>query len=209
MSNLLIPVLLALSAQTSNISTQSSSTVTLDATSFVVFDAGSTVTVSSSSSSLQNAPSSRMDVDSTSAPFVSSTSIVLPSSDNPENAFNLINMLIKAMRERNFTLAYGILLMIIVLLLRNFVLPKISSDDQFKKWLPVVSALVATIPAVATKLSSPNVGTDEVITATLTIILVSIGSWEFIGKPVKKMMSSDSVKPSNDTSVQAEEKKES
>ena len=197
MLNFVLPVLFSLTVQTQT-------SISVDHS--IVLDASSSSSSSSQlvSSSLSNAFSA-VDAGVTLASSSSFVAVVLPSPENtkPEDVFTLVSLLVNAVKNKNYTLAYGILLMIIVYALRVFVLPKISKSDAYIRWIPVISMLIASIPGIAAKFLSSGVSVEEVLTATFSIGMIAVGTWELAGKPINKVILSKNTTYASSASQEA------
>lgn len=115
-----------------------------------------------------------------------------------------VNTLIKAVREKNWTIAASALLSLLVLLLRLW---KPSMPDQYIK---LSTALMATLPSIALILAHPGVGMDEVISTAIQSVLMAAGLWGLVikdlgGKALIEKRSAVSSPPAPSTSEPAPE----
>lgn len=96
----------------------------------------------------------------------------------------VVGMFRTAVRERNYTLLAGLALMVTVWLSRRAI-PWVKRADP--RWLPLVSLVASSVPALALALMRPDVSWDEVLSGMVTIWLLAAGSWDSVIGPVKEL----------------------
>lgn len=95
----------------------------------------------------------------------------------------LIDMLVKATRDKNWAALAGALLMLLVWTLRKL------APSLDKKWLPLVSLALGGVPAIALALMHPQgVNVNEIVGALVVIWLMAAGSWASLVEPVRDLL---------------------
>lgn len=104
-----------------------------------------------------------------------------------EEATALIPKLIEAILQGNYNVIAGVVLMILMVVVRQYGLPKWNIDT---KVLPIITALIAALAACGLSMFN-NVGILEALKTGLTIAIFAGGTWSLIGKYiVKKILGS-------------------
>lgn len=101
-------------------------------------------------------------------------------SDLPE----LAQMLTKAVLDKNYMVIAGVLLMLVVLIFRKFLLPKISEDQKLKVYIPIITLCLSLMAGVGTWFLNQKLNLIEVMVTSLGIGLSAVGSFEMMMKPI-------------------------
>lgn len=96
----------------------------------------------------------------------------------------LVGMFRTAVRDRNWTLVAGLALMVTVWLSRRAI-PWVKRQDP--RWLPLLSLVASSVPALALALMRPDVSWDEILSGMVTIWLLAAGSWDSVMGPVRDL----------------------
>jgi hypothetical protein len=96
----------------------------------------------------------------------------------------LAQMLTKAVLDKNYMMIAGVLLMLVVLIFRKFILPKIALDEKLKSYIPLITLSLSVMAGVGTWFLNPKLNLVEVMVASLGIGLSAIGSFEMMMKPI-------------------------
>ena len=109
-----------------------------------------------------------------------------------DQAVGWLPQLLASFASGNSVVGYAIIVMLVVLGVRQYVLPK---ADIPATWLPTVSALIAVIMGVAFNYASGKVGIDvpmiDTLKAALVAALFSGVTWDWIGQNIAKAILGD------------------
>lgn len=99
-----------------------------------------------------------------------------------DGATSLVPKLIEALVAGNHSVAGGIVLMVLMVAVRQFVVPKWKLPTEL---LPIVTALIGAISMVGLSMTN-NVSAVEAAKTGLVIALFAGGTWSLIGKYIAK-----------------------
>jgi hypothetical protein len=107
--------------------------------------------------------------------------------DNFSDLFAWLPKFMEALTAGNWTIAAGIMIMVIVLVLRQFVLVrlKVSSD-----LLPIVTAVIGAFSFAGLSMTS-GVSVGTALVNGLTAGIFASGAWDLIGKYISKLVLGD------------------
>lgn len=100
----------------------------------------------------------------------------------------LAKMLSMALKSKNYLLLSGVLLMIFLQLLRKVVLPRLSTDERYKPFVPSITMAIAVLTGVATWFLNPKMDFAEVMATSVGIGFMAVGSFETMLKPFVAML---------------------
>ena len=96
-----------------------------------------------------------------------------------EEASAFLGLLIQAIMDKNYLIAGGILLMIVIIPIKEHVLPKLKIS---KKLTPVVSALLGLVATVGFSLSTGAMDSGSAVVEGLLLGVTASGLWGLLGK---------------------------
>lgn len=100
-------------------------------------------------------------------------------------AVALLPQLMAAIASGNHNVAYGIVLMFIVLGIRQYVLPKAKISAEM---LPIIAAVLSSLGMVAVSITVPGATIGPAVLNGLVAAVFASGAWELLGKAVAKQI---------------------
>lgn len=104
-----------------------------------------------------------------------------------DGATSLIPKLIEAVVAGNYSIAGGIVLMVLMVAVRQYALPKWGLKSDV---LPIVTALIAALASVGLSMTN-GVPAAQAAVSGLTMALLAGGAWSLIGKYLAKLILKD------------------
>lgn len=111
---------------------------------------------------------------------------VLPPETMSE-ASKFLTQLIEALLKGEYQIAGGILIMVLMVAVRQYVLPKWKLSTDL---LPIVTMILASLSFAGLSISS-GVEIKEALISGVTAGLLASGSWDIIGKLITKKLIGD------------------
>lgn len=100
----------------------------------------------------------------------------------------LSQLFTKAVQEKNYFILSGILLMILVMIFKKYILPKISKDEKYIQYIPAIAFGVSFVAAIASWILNPSLDIAELLITSVGATFVASGSYESLIKPVNKLI---------------------
>lgn len=112
---------------------------------------------------------------------------IIPPTD-VNGAVALLPQLLAAISSGNHNVAYGIVLMFILLGVRQYILPKAKISQEM---IPVISALLSSLGMVAVAITVPGAAIGPAVMNGVVAAIFASGAWELLGKYIAKQILGD------------------
>lgn len=102
-----------------------------------------------------------------------------------EEASAFLGLLIQAIMDKNYLVAGGIVLMIALIPVKEYALPKMGVSE---KLMPLVAALAGVIGGIGFSLAMGELDTGKAVVNGLITGVFASGMWDLLGKFVKEKL---------------------
>lgn len=96
--------------------------------------------------------------------------------------------LAKAVLEKNYLVLAGIALTLVVWVFKKFLLPRLTSEDKYKQYIPLLTICLSLIAGVGTWLLNPSLGLASILATAFGSTAIASGTWEIVLKPFVNMI---------------------
>lgn len=90
----------------------------------------------------------------------------------------------ESVQNKNYLVMFAAILMIVVIMCNKYILPKITSNDHYKVWLPLVTLGLSVGTAFATWGLTPGLNLYEMMISAVIVSVSASGSWELLFKHI-------------------------
>ena len=101
-----------------------------------------------------------------------------------EKISELSKILFNSVNNRNYLVASAILLMFIMIFLNKVIFPKLSKEEKYKPYIPLITLAMSLTTGIVTWILNPNINPAELLTTVFAATTMSSGSWELMMKPL-------------------------
>lgn len=119
-------------------------------------------------------------------PFISFAQVAPP--ETVDQAVGLLPQLLEAIASGNHIVAYGIGIMVLIVGVRQYVLPKVKlSQDS----LPIVTLILSSLGMAGASLLVPGASLGPAILNGVVSGIFASGAWDLLGKYIAKKILGD------------------